>query len=157
MEVSTLTYNLGNLGFWMCSTGWFKQNCFRSQCWPNVGRGGKVIWTKSKRTADFFRETVPHDKIINDQRVVKFSTFLRSVGALLSPFYAPRASAWQNTIFLTGDFVLCSMLLLMLILLLMWMLILPPFVWQNTILLIVIVGDVVSARLSFKYFSVHFA
>ena len=37
MEVSTLTYNLGNLGFWMCSTGWFKQNCFRSHCSPIVG------------------------------------------------------------------------------------------------------------------------
>ena len=36
MEVSTLTYNLGNLGFWMCSTGWFKQNCFRSHCSPIV-------------------------------------------------------------------------------------------------------------------------
>ena len=21
----------------MCSKGWFKQNCFRSRCWPNVG------------------------------------------------------------------------------------------------------------------------
>ena len=41
MEVSTLTYNLGNLGFWMCSTGWFKLNCFRSQCWPNVGGGAQ--------------------------------------------------------------------------------------------------------------------
>ena len=36
MEVSTLTYNLGNLGFWMCSTGWFKQNCFRSHFSPIV-------------------------------------------------------------------------------------------------------------------------
>ena len=36
MEDSTLTYNLGNLGFWMCSTGWFKQNCFRSHCSPIV-------------------------------------------------------------------------------------------------------------------------
>ena len=79
-------------------------------------------------TAAFFRETVPNDKMIkNHHQVVKFSTFLRSVGALPSPLYAPRASAWQNTIFLTGDFVLCSMLLLMVILLLMLMLILPPF------------------------------
>ena len=39
MEVSTLTYNLGNLGFWMCSTGWFKLNCFRSHCSPIVGGG----------------------------------------------------------------------------------------------------------------------
>ena len=37
VEVSTLTYNLGNFGFWMCSTGWFKQNCFRSHCSPIVG------------------------------------------------------------------------------------------------------------------------
>ena len=44
MEVSTLTYNLGNLGFWMCSTGWFKQNCFRSQCWPNVGGGVPIYY-----------------------------------------------------------------------------------------------------------------
>ena len=36
MEVSTLTYNFGNLGFWICSTGWFKQNCFRSHCSPIV-------------------------------------------------------------------------------------------------------------------------
>ena len=36
-EVSTLTYNLSNLGFRMCSTGWFKQNCFRSHCSPIVG------------------------------------------------------------------------------------------------------------------------
>ena len=36
MEDSTLTYNLGNLGFWMCSTGWIKQNCFRSHCSPIV-------------------------------------------------------------------------------------------------------------------------
>ena len=38
LKVSTLTYNLGNFGFWMCSTGWFKQNCFRRKCWPNVRR-----------------------------------------------------------------------------------------------------------------------
>ena len=36
VEVSTLTHNLGNLGFWMCSTGGFKQNCFRSHCSPIV-------------------------------------------------------------------------------------------------------------------------
>ena len=31
----------------MCSTGWFKQNCFRSQCWPNVGGNlpYKHTWT----------------------------------------------------------------------------------------------------------------
>ena len=33
VEVFTLTHNLG---FWMCSTGWFKLNCFRSQCSPTV-------------------------------------------------------------------------------------------------------------------------
>ena len=27
----------------MCSTGWFKQNCFRSQCWPNVYPVGPTI------------------------------------------------------------------------------------------------------------------
>ena len=45
VEVSTLTYNLCNFGFWMCSTGWFKQNCFRSQCWPNVAGGPARIFT----------------------------------------------------------------------------------------------------------------
>ena len=30
------TYNLANLGFWMCSTGWLELNCFRSQCSPTV-------------------------------------------------------------------------------------------------------------------------
>ena len=44
MEVSTLTYNLGNLGFWMCSTGWFKQNCFRSHCSPIVGCWPFILW-----------------------------------------------------------------------------------------------------------------
>ena len=45
MEVSTLTYNFGNLGFWICSTGWFKQNCFRSHCSPIVGWGdlGRLV------------------------------------------------------------------------------------------------------------------
>ena len=28
----------------MCSTGWFKQNCFRSQCWPNVGWLYQIGW-----------------------------------------------------------------------------------------------------------------
>ena len=27
---------------------------------PNWGEGGEVIWTKSKRTATFFRETIPN-------------------------------------------------------------------------------------------------
>ena len=30
----------GHFGFWICSTGWFKQNCFRSHCSPIVGGGG---------------------------------------------------------------------------------------------------------------------
>ena len=44
VKVSTLTYNLGNFGVWMCSTGWFKKNCFRSQCWPNVGGQSRDIF-----------------------------------------------------------------------------------------------------------------
>ena len=44
MEVSTLTYNLGNLGFWMCSTGWFKLNWFRSHCSPIVRPPPLLLW-----------------------------------------------------------------------------------------------------------------
>ena len=49
MEVSTLTYNLGNLGFWMCSTGWFKLNCFRSHCSPIVG--GNPLSGKNQKSS----------------------------------------------------------------------------------------------------------
>ena len=39
--------------------------------------GGKVIWTKSKRTAAFFRETFP--KLTNFQRTEKYSIAMFSL------------------------------------------------------------------------------
>ena len=32
----------GHFGFWICSTGWFKQNCFRSHCSPIVPPSGQI-------------------------------------------------------------------------------------------------------------------
>ena len=52
----------GHFGFWICSTGWFKQNCFRSPCSPIVGGGyplnGKnplnSFWKSPKLFWNFF-------------------------------------------------------------------------------------------------------
>ena len=41
------------------------------------GGGGEVIWTKSKRTAAFFRETFP--KLTNFQRTEKYSIAMFSL------------------------------------------------------------------------------
>ena len=37
----------------MCSTGWFNLNCFRSQCWPNVG--GPWKWSPRPPGAQSWR------------------------------------------------------------------------------------------------------
>ena len=40
----------GHFGFWICSTGWFKQNCFRSHCSPIVGGLSLIhIWRCRRR------------------------------------------------------------------------------------------------------------
>ena len=52
----------------------FKKSC--TSC-PNWGEGVGIIWTKSKRTAAFFRETFP--KLTNFQRTEKYSIAMFSL------------------------------------------------------------------------------
>ena len=42
------------------------------------GRGGKVIWTKSKRTAVFSRETVPYSRALKNRWIITEPTKSRN-------------------------------------------------------------------------------
>ena len=58
----------------MCSTGWFKQNCFRSHCSPIVGGGGGHLQTPCWAITDFDSPDIhpcgqtPPDSLLNPLR-----------------------------------------------------------------------------------------